>query len=37
MNIEDLLYRFALSFQFKSIGFLKYSIWLWHKSCANMM
>jgi hypothetical protein len=29
--------RVALSFLLKSIAFLKYSIWLWHKSCANMM
>ncbi len=27
MKIEDLLDRFALSFQFRSIAFLKYSIW----------
>jgi len=31
LKIEDLWYRFALSFPFKSIEFLKYSIWLWHK------
>jgi hypothetical protein len=46
LNIEDLWYRFALSFLFKSIvrprgsrrvELLKYSTWLWHKSCANMM
>jgi len=37
LKIEDLWYRFALSFQFKSIAFLKYSIWQWHKSCADMM
>jgi hypothetical protein len=29
--------RVALSFLFKSIELLKYSIWLCHKSCANMM
>ncbi|CAB1062971.1 hypothetical protein D1BOALGB6SA_7753 [Olavius sp. associated proteobacterium Delta 1] len=34
---EAELYRFALPFQFKSMAFLKYSIWLWHKSCASMM
>jgi len=28
MKIEDLWFRFALSFQFKSIELLKYSIWL---------
>jgi len=27
----------ALSFLLKSIEFLKYSNWLWYKSCANMM
>ena len=27
----------ALSFQFKPIALLKYSIWLWHKSWANVM
>ena len=37
INIEDLWYRFALSFLLKQIELLKYSIWLWHKSCANMM
>ncbi|CAB1061434.1 hypothetical protein D1BOALGB6SA_6207 [Olavius sp. associated proteobacterium Delta 1] len=37
MKIEDLLIRFTLSFQFKSIVFLKYSILLWQKSSANMM
>ena len=37
LNIDDLWYRFALSFLLKLIEFLKYSIWLWHKSCANMM
>ena len=29
--------RFALSFLIKAIEFLKYSVWLWRKSCANMM
>ncbi len=37
LNIDDLWYRFALSFLLESIEFFKYSIWLWHKSCANMM
>jgi hypothetical protein len=37
LKIEDLWYRFALSFLLKSIAFLKYSTWLWYKSCANMM
>ena len=37
LKIEDLWYRSALSFLFKSIDFLKYSIWLWHKYCANML
>ncbi|CAB1080729.1 hypothetical protein D1AOALGA4SA_8405 [Olavius algarvensis Delta 1 endosymbiont] len=37
MKIEDLLYRCALSFKFRLIAFLKYSIRLYHKSCANMM
>jgi len=29
--------RVALSFRIKSIELLKYSIWLFHESCANMM
>jgi hypothetical protein len=29
--------RVALSFLFKSVELLKYSIWLGHKSCATMM
>jgi hypothetical protein len=29
--------RVALSFLFKTIGLPKYSIWLCHQSCANMM
>ena len=37
LRISDLWYRFALSFLLKSIELLKYSTWLWHKSCANMM
>ncbi|CAB1081712.1 hypothetical protein D1AOALGA4SA_9358 [Olavius algarvensis Delta 1 endosymbiont] len=37
MKIEDLLNRFALSFKFKSIAFLKYSIRLYHKYRANMI
>ncbi|CAB1079826.1 hypothetical protein D1AOALGA4SA_7528 [Olavius algarvensis Delta 1 endosymbiont] len=37
MMIEELLYRFALSFNFKSIAFLKNSIRLWHNACATMM
>ena len=37
INIDYLRYRFAPSFLLKSIELLKYSIWLWHKSCANMM
>jgi len=28
LKIEDLWFRFALSFKFKSIELLKYSIWL---------
>ena len=36
-GISDLWYRFALSFLLKSIELLKYSTWLWHKSCTNMM
>jgi len=37
LNIEDLWNRFALSFLLKSIELLRYSTWLWHQSCANMM
>jgi hypothetical protein len=36
-GIEDLWYRFALSFLSKPIELLKYSIWLCHQSCAYMI
>ncbi len=37
LRIADWRNRFALSFLLTSMAFLKYSIRLGHKSCANMM
>ena len=34
---QPLAPRVALSFLFKSTEFLKYAIWLWHKSCLRMI